>query len=131
MNTINTKDETGVDPDTGLILDEATFRRWQQRTRNVPIIPTVSLGEVLRKGRFYIQAWVDDEGNRLRVLHADLDKLRREPFIKRLMDDAASYGKELQAKLMDHLMFTIENRRKYYKAVAKRKSGKKQCRRSA
>ena len=54
---MNNKDETGFDHETGLIVDEAKFRQWQQRTRNVPtIIQTIPLGEVLRKGRFYSSA---------------------------------------------------------------------------
>jgi chorismate mutase len=52
------------------------------------------------------------------MLHADLDEIRRDAQIQSVIQEAGQYGKELQEKLDHHLAFMLENRRKYYKAVA-------------
>jgi hypothetical protein len=115
------REESGFDADSGRILDPFKFRKWQQQSRASASVSNASFLEVFRRGRLAIEAWVDDDQNRERVLHADLDELRREPAVQAIIQDAGKYGKELQDKLLHHLAFMVENRRKYYQAVAARK----------
>jgi hypothetical protein len=114
------RDESGFDADTGQILDPVKFQRWQRQFRasSPTAASNASLLEVFRKCRLAIEQWVDEDGNRLHILHADLDEIRRDPQIQNVIQEAGKFGKELQEKLDHHLSFMVENRRKYYKAVA-------------
>lgn len=114
------REESGFDAETGQILDAAKFRRWQQQSRSSAPVSNASFLEVFRKGRLAIEAWIDDDANRLRVLHAELDELRNTPAIQAILDEAGKFGKDLQDKLLHHLAFMVENRRRYYQAMSKR-----------
>ena len=119
------REESGFDADTGQILDPVKFRQWQKQQAHAtasaqPAVSNGSMFEVFRRGRLAIETWVDEEKNRLCILHAELDEIRKDAKIQAIIQDAAKYGKEFQDKLGHHLVFMVENRRKYYKAVAER-----------
>ena len=69
-----------------------------------------------------IDVWLDDEKNRLRLLHGELDEIKRHPEIRAILDEFAAYGADIQNKLLRHLEFMVENRKKYMKAVEGRSS---------
>jgi hypothetical protein len=131
------REENGFDPDTGQIIDPVKFRRWQQKKAPIPMAgqPAVSSAAVsgagvinagvidaFRKGRIAIDAWLDDDKNRLKVMHGDLAEIRRQPAIGQILDECANFGKEIQDKLLRHLEFMLENRKKYLKATEGRSS---------
>ncbi len=75
-----------------------------------------TLLEVFRKARILIESWVDDDKNRLRILHADLSEIKKHPEVCSLLQQFANHGPTMVNKLERHLEFMIENRRKYYQA---------------
>jgi hypothetical protein len=72
--------------------------------------------------RTAFEAWVDDEVNRACIMHAELDEIKKRPAIQAILRDYVSYGDAIQEKLLRHLVFMVENRRKYYKAAGGRSS---------
>jgi hypothetical protein len=121
------RDITGFDADTGQILDAKKFQVWKQQqartsAANQPAVSNASFLEVFRQARTSVEAWVDDDKNRLRVLHADLAEIKNNPDVRTIVAHCANFGKEMQEKLFRHLEFVVENRRKYYAALAARQS---------
>lgn len=116
------REATGYDADTGRIVDPEKFARWkQQHARTGPApVSNASLFEVFRKGRLAIEGWVDDEQNRPCILHADAAEVQRQAGVQAILQQYANYGKDLQEKLVRHLEFMVENRRKYYQAISER-----------
>jgi hypothetical protein len=118
---------SGFDSETGQILDAQKFRQWKQQqarssSANQPGVSNASLFEVFRKGRTAIEAWVDDESNILCMLHAEPDELKRNREVQAILDAYANYGQDFQEKLLRHLEFMVNNRRKYYQAAEGRSS---------
>jgi hypothetical protein len=114
--------ESGFDPRTGRIVDPDKFRQWKKSERSAgaqPGVTNASTFEVFRKARTAIEQWVDDDGNRLRVLHGDLSEIKQQPGVRAIFNEYAGYGYEMLEKLTRHLDFLIQNRRKYYQAMAK------------
>jgi hypothetical protein len=119
------RDVTGFDADTGQILDAKKFQAWKQQqartsAANQPAVSNSSFLGIFRDARTAIETWVDDDKNRLRVLHADLAEIKNNPEVRAIVQGCANYGKEMQEKLLRHLEFVVENRRKYYAALAAR-----------
>jgi hypothetical protein len=116
---------SGFDSETGQIVDEAKFRLWKQKqaqpsAASQPAVSNASLFEVFRRGRTAIEAWVDDEANRLCVLHGEPDEIQRNREVQAILAAYANYGQAIQEKLLAHLKFMVNNRRKYYRALAER-----------
>ncbi len=114
--------ESGFDPDTGQIFDPDKFRKWQQSQSQTPVggqpgVSNAGLIDAFRRGRIAIDAWIDDEQNRLRVFHGEIEEIKRHPAIKAILDEFGRYGQDIKYKLLRHLEFTIENRKKYMKAT--------------
>ena len=114
--------ESGFDVETGAILDRQKFENWKrQRARHAAAGPATvtntSLFEVFRKARSAIEAWVDDEKNRACMMEMGPEQIKRLPQIERILAEYADYGKDMRAKLLHHLEFMVENRRKYYAAT--------------
>jgi hypothetical protein len=116
------REATGFDADTGQIIDPIKFARWKQQTRpsaaGQASVSNASLFEVFRKGRTAIESWVDDDQTRLCIMHATADEIKRNPQVQAILQEYANYGKDLQDKLLRHLEFMVENRKKYYNAMA-------------
>lgn len=116
------REESGFDADTGQILDPVKFRRWQKQAQSASApLSNASILETFRQFRSAVDSWVDDDKNRLRMLHAEMDEICAHPDVQRLLTDAGKFGTELREKVMHYLGFMVENRRKYYKALAERR----------
>jgi hypothetical protein len=116
--------ETGFDPRTGRIVDPDQFRRWQKTEGSAarpPGMSNAALFKVFRKARTAIDNWVDDEKNRLRILHAELEEIKQTPAIQAILNQYAPYGEAMLDKLTRHLAFMVENRKMYYLAMGKSK----------
>ncbi|MBI3821980.1 MAG: DUF4339 domain-containing protein [Planctomycetes bacterium] len=123
------RDATGFDADTGQILDPVKFQKWKQQLLRPAVagqnaVSNASLFEVFRKARTAVEAWVDDDKNRPCILHADAAEIRAQAGIQAVLQQYAGYGKDLSDKLLRHLDFMVENRRKYYQAVGNKGQGK-------
>ena len=118
-----TLDTSGFDLETGRILDPEKFRKWKQQLAQSspagqPALSNASLFEVFRKARTAVEAWVDDDVNRACIMNTELKEIERKHDIQVVLQQYANYGKAMQEKLLRHLEFMVENRRKYYKAIA-------------
>ena len=76
--------------------------------------------DAFRKGRCAIDVWVDDDKNRVCILHTATDEVKASPEVQEILQQHANFGSGLQEKLLWYLEFMVENRRKYYNAVAGR-----------
>jgi hypothetical protein len=107
--------DTGFDLKTGRVIDAAKFRRWQQQharpAPNQPAATNAALLERFRAGRAAIEKWVADAKNRLRVLHADMDEIKKNPEVVAILQAHAKGGKEVQEKLLRHLEAVVRQRR--------------------
>jgi GYF domain 2 len=123
-----TLDASGFDLETGRILDPEKFRKWKQQlsqsSAGQPALSNASLFEVFRKARTAVEAWVDDDVNRACIMKTELEEIRRKPEIQVILHEYANYGKAMQEKLLRHLEFMVDNRRKYYKAIAALRSAR-------
>jgi hypothetical protein len=119
---------TGFDLQTGQVLDPEKFHQWkQQKARSVaphqPPVTNASVIEVFRKARIAVEKWIDDEKNQLPMVNADLQEIKSHPEILAILDENANYGQEMRTKLEQHLEFLVENRRKYYQAIERHRTG--------
>jgi hypothetical protein len=124
-----TLDASGFDLETGRILDHEKFRKWKQQLSQSsgagqPALSNASLFEVFRKARTAVEAWVDDDVNRACIMNTELEEIRRKPEIQVILHKYANYGQAMQEKLLRHLEFMVENRRKYYNAIAALRSAR-------
>lgn len=113
---------SGFDMETGQILDADKFRKWKQQqaqiaSANQPAVSNASLIEIFRKARTAIETWIDDDANRLCIMQAEIAEIGRKPEIQNILNEYDGYGKEMRDKLLRHLGFMVQNRRKYYQAV--------------
>ena len=118
-----TLDTSGFDLETGRILDPGKFRKWKQQLAqsspaSQPALSNASLFEVFRKARTAVEAWTDDDVNRACIMNTEFKEIERKSEIQVILREYANYGKAMQEKLLRHLEFMVENRRKYYKAIA-------------
>jgi hypothetical protein len=116
---------SGFDPETGQVLDEALFKKWKHQqalsTQAGQIaVSNASFLEIFRKARTAIEAWVDDEKNSACIMQAGLEEIKKRPDLQAIFQEYSNYGKDLRTKLLKHLEFLVENRRKYYLAMANR-----------
>jgi len=111
--------ETGFDPQTGRILDPEKFKKWQQQ-RPAGLQSGVTNGSMLeafRKARIMLETWIDDDKNRLRITHGDVQEIKEHKEIQAILGRFSQYGSTMTAKLERHVEFLVENRRKYYRAA--------------
>ncbi len=118
-------DETGFDLATGQILDAVKFNKWkQQRASGAVAIgasdSNASVFEVFRKVRIAVERWIDDDANHDLIACAPVDQIKAAPFVSSLFRDHEKYGSEFKEKLMRHLELLVDNRSKYYRALAAR-----------
>jgi serine/threonine protein kinase len=114
--------DTGFDPHTGRIHDAEKFRRWQKEQRGKqppPVFSGGSLQEIFFKARNDLSTWLDLEKNRQLIISGDMEAIRQDPMIQKFMLAHQRYGQELLHKLWHHLEFMLENRRKYFYALAR------------
>jgi hypothetical protein len=112
--------EIGFDPRTGQVLDPVQFAAWERQQASLPVAagaPTnATLMEVFRQARIAVENWVDDEGRRPLILRGDVQEITRDGELAALLQQFAGYGPVMREKLLRHLAFLVENRRKYYSA---------------
>ena len=86
--------------------------------------PTRSALEVLaektvfRRGRTAVEHWVDEDSHRPLVLAGDLSTIKKDVLLLAIFRQFQGFGAAMQEKLMHHLEFMVENRRKYYTACS-------------
>jgi hypothetical protein len=83
---------------------------------------SLSLPDLLRKARFALEQWVDEEDSVDVVLAGDMEVIKQDPALQNIFRPMQSWGKEVVDKLWKHLEFTVQNRRKYYLALVARKN---------
>jgi hypothetical protein len=111
--------ETGFDPGTGQILDPDKFRQWQCASHaSQPAVSNESLFEVFRKARIAVEHWVDEDSHRPLILAGDLSTIKKDVLLLAIFRQFQGFGPAMQEKLMHHLEFMVENRRKYYAACS-------------
>jgi uncharacterized protein DUF4339 len=116
--------ETGFDLTTGQILDPEKFRKWQKSSpASQPAVSNESLFEVFRKSRLAIENWVDEDCNRPLVMAGGLGAIKKNAQVLAILQKHPGYGAVLQDKLIQHLEFMVENRKKYYSARARQGRG--------
>ena len=93
---------------------------WQLPPGGQSAFSNASVLEVFRKARTAIEGWIDDDVNRACVMEAKMDEIKGKPEIQAVLQKYGVYGQAMQEKLLRHLEFMVENRRKYYLAVAGR-----------
>ena len=109
--------ETGFDPQTGRILDDAKFRRWQRSAvSRQSKLTNESLFEAFRKARIAIENWVDDDTRRPLIRKGDLTAIKQDKGLVALLKRYEGFGAPMRDRLVKHLEFMVENRRKYYLA---------------
>lgn len=113
---------SGFDMETWQILDPVKFQKWKQQQAQSTPVSNASLFEVFRKARRAVEAWVDDEANRPCIMQTDIEEIKRLPAIVAILHGYANYGQPMQVKLVRHLEFMVENRKKYYRAVEIRRT---------
>src|SRR5262249_13040164 len=118
----NSPADTGFNPQTGQILDPEKFRKWQKeqaqkRAQETSTQPAIV--EVYFKARNDLSCWCDLEKNRQLILTGDMEAVRHEPSIRGFMHAHQRFGDVMLHKLWHHLEFMIENRRKYFFALAR------------
>lgn len=114
---------TGLDPETGQILDAQAFLRWQreqqkQREKERENQPGVTVGEAFLAARKALQTWVDGEQNKPLVMTGNMDAIRGAIALLGIINAYQGYGAMMQEKLSKHLEFLVENRQKFYKAFS-------------
>jgi hypothetical protein len=116
----------GIDVETGRILDPEQFHKWKRQQAQPasigqPAVSNASLFEAFRNARTAIYRWADDEANHACVMQAEPEEIKRQPEIQLILHEYANYGKGMQEKLLRHLEFMVETRRKYYNAMQERR----------
>jgi hypothetical protein len=110
--------ETGFDITTGRILDPEKFKQWrQQRPTGAPAATNGSMLEAFRKGRILVETWIDDDKNRPRITHGDVQEIKKHKEVQAILAQFSQFGSAMSDKLERHLEFMVENRRKYYRAT--------------
>jgi hypothetical protein len=115
--------ETGFDLKTGQILDPVKFDQWKQTRAGAqagPGSPTnAALMEVFRTARREIDRWVDHEQHRAFIVNRTPAEIVRIAEVGGLLKKYAEHGPVLKDKLLQHLAFMVENRKKYYQVVGR------------
>jgi hypothetical protein len=111
------RQQTGFDLKSGRVVDPVKFQQWRQQKAEAGQagMTNASMMGAFREARTALERWVDDDRNRLRVVHASFDEIKRNKDIQQIYVQYAGYG--FRPKLEKHLEMVVENRRKYYKAM--------------
>lgn len=105
-------DESGLDPQTGAVVDEAKYRRWMQEQQRRA--DAIAKGREGRDPRKELADWIDREENRTLVVSGDLTALRESAFVVDLLRRCCSSSGDGAERLFRYLSFLAENRRKFY-----------------
>jgi len=76
--------------------------------------------QAFRKARLAIEHWIDDEKNSLTIQQALPADVQGNLEILEIIRAYADWGAEMHDKLLSHVEFMVDNRRKYYQAVGNR-----------
>jgi hypothetical protein len=111
---------TGFDPRTGQIVDPIRFLKWKQgnpassSAAGSPTNPPSR--EAFSQARIALANWVDRESHCSLILRGDAEEVLRDPEVIALLQGYAGYGPVFLEKLVHHLAFLVEKRRKFYSA---------------
>jgi hypothetical protein len=114
-------EQTGLDPTTGQILDPILFHHWLrqqslERQQELASRPTPTIEELFEQGRRELERWVDLEDNKPLILAGDLQALRQDARLRAILQPYECWGAAMTARLLRHLEFLAENRRRFYQA---------------
>ena len=70
--------------------------------------------EVFRKARIAIENWIDDDTRSALVLGGDMAEIQRDPELAAILQASTQFGPEMLQKLQAHVIFKLDNRRKYH-----------------
>jgi hypothetical protein len=118
--TENALRQTGFDPRTGQVVDIIRFKKWEQEnstsSRATGSRASASPLEAFSRARIALANWVDGESSCSLILDGDAEEVLRDPKVIALLQRYAGYGPLFLEKLVHHLAFLVENRRKFYSA---------------
>lgn len=107
-------DLMGFDPETGQIVDPDRFRKWQkEQKRQVRPKSGKSLQEIFLEGRRAVEQWIDAEVNLDLIRIGDLALIRQQATLQECLNRYSDYGPALLDKLVDHLEFMVDNRKRF------------------
>lgn len=111
--------ETGIDPETGRVLDSDKFQLWLaeqnfQRKTRLALEPIPSLHDRLQEAKRAIEDWADHEANRDVVLRGDVEAARQDAALQEALRPYQDWGPEMMDKLWRHVRFIMDNRRRFY-----------------
>lgn len=112
--------QMGFDPETGEIFDTDRYGKWkkhQQETNE----PGDASFDVFHQGRRTIETWVDAEENKNLVVAGDLEAICSNEKLLEAMASFRACGPEMMEKLLSHLVFMVENRKRFHLAFSKQK----------
>jgi hypothetical protein len=114
-------EQSGLDPETGQILDPVAFALWQraesQRCQEeLDKQPIVSVAEAFLDAQRALQDWVDAEANKSLVASGDMEAIRKCSAVQELLARYEGYGPVMLEKLWKRLTFLVDNRKKFFKA---------------
>jgi hypothetical protein len=113
--------QRGYDPDTGQIVDPATYALWQRaeaqrRQDEQQKQPALSVAEAFLAAQRAVQVWVDADANRPLIESGDMETIRQSPAVQELLRRYEGYGPVMREKLCNRLALLVDNRRKFFKA---------------
>jgi hypothetical protein len=114
-------EQTGLDPETGQILDPVLFERWLrqeslERQKELASRPTATIEELFEQARRELERWVDLDENKPLILSGDGQILRQNGRLRAILQPYECWGAEMTARLLRYLEFLVENRRRFYQA---------------
>jgi hypothetical protein len=115
--------QLGFDPETGQIFDSVAYAQWHKaeagrRQEELQKQPPISIAEVFLQAQRAIHEWVDADESKPLVTGGDGETIRNCPSLVEIMRRYDAYGPVMQEKLWKRLFFLVENRKKYFQAIA-------------
>jgi len=82
--------------------------------------PNLSTNEIFRRASFALSQWTDQDENAPLILAADTEAILRRPEVLEILVPFQNLPFEHLERLIDSLDFLVENRSRYYRALAER-----------
>lgn len=82
--------------------------------------PNLSTNEIFRRASFALSQWTDQDENASFILAADTEAILTRPEVLQILVPFQNLPFELLERLMESLDFLVENRSRYYRALAER-----------
>ena len=116
-----TPPDTGFDAETGRILDPEKFQRWLRQKVDSPDSDAAATnGSLMHRCLSRCSpgdraAWVDDDSwAGMLILGANIEEIISSAELQILLEQFAEFGPIMKSKLLKHLTFMVENRKRYF-----------------